>query len=974
MKNQTVNLIILPLLCIFLAGCNVSGDLSLTNDRLKVTFDQKGIQSVFDIQNNYELPLEKDEVFLTIDSVLFDSGEMVPKKIHKSKHTVSYEYAAGEFNITVKYELQDDWRFVSKQVLVDSPDKTRYRVDEMGILAGEIKDDSLSYQRFPDRRYGFTLRNIPVPAAGEGTACFFTVQNPYTDYTFLEGTVQVRYRPRMNWEQNRGPFASDRLCIGTADLTGHTFRADLLPEWEYVSKPDEFVADGDRIDQGEIDAVTQCAREFLLIDPQESVRVHIGWCENDYQIDIATPEGMEEYKRIIDRAVELGNQHVLFTPFNSAVAPLEENTDAWGWESLLWWNMGQKIRKGEWHPGDPLPPTVQEVVDYARSKGIGLMAYVYPSLPFMQNPEWTAWRTSNEKKPEGYLTVDTGLRSFQDWLVDMLVAFADATGCTGYSFDHWWIAYENDPDDKNVQVSSKYQQWYGCRRILEQLRKRAPHLVIDGRQQYHHFGTWTWLAGTYPHPMMSDEQPGSFMPVTDLSTDRINGARQRYVAYRLITRDFTPVEIIPGFITHQTQRNDAVRIMRRDRFRPRDWDYLGWKYNLISSLATAPYNHVVNYIPARDEQEFHAFSEEDKAFFNHWLDFTDINMEYLKHVRPVMGQPMTGRCDGTAAIVDNRGFIFLFNPNYRELKAEFTLNRSIGLTSGEKFTITELYPREGVVLAPGISAFGDRVSVDMPGTSAKVLRVEPFEEKGKPVLVNVPGNAVLKKDTLILTEVTGVTGSETEIHVILPGETKIGSLTVNGTEWPFLQQGNRVEAVLRFAGEYFPAAASLTRYDQGFTGTRVETTLRIPERIFKQLEKRKEKWPVRYTDDDRRAPWLEPSRLLLYIHVADPYRVTEEEVRRGDEVTTQRIKKPVPMDEYRLEIDGRPYPLKEAYNGVYPYMERTYLGVYADISSLEPGMDHSVRVALPARLKPGQFQGVFVEHVEDEYTQFLKEP
>ena len=33
-------------------------------------------------------------------------------------------------------------------------------------------------------------------------------------------------------------------------------------------------------------------------------------CENDFQIDIATAEGRAEYKRIIDRAAELGLEQV----------------------------------------------------------------------------------------------------------------------------------------------------------------------------------------------------------------------------------------------------------------------------------------------------------------------------------------------------------------------------------------------------------------------------------------------------------------------------------------------------------------------------------------------------------------------------------------------------------------------------------------------------------------------------------------
>jgi hypothetical protein len=116
---------------------------------------------------------------------------------------------------------------------------------------------------------------------------------------------------------------------------------------------------------------------------------------------------------------------------------------------------------------------------------------------FKQDPAWTRWVGD---KAGGYLGCDTGVRSFQDWLVDKLVTFRQQTGAGGFSFDYWWIAYD--------KATSKYAQWYGCRRVLESLRQRMPDVVIDGRQQYHWFGPWTWLAGSYPHPMGTDEQPG----------------------------------------------------------------------------------------------------------------------------------------------------------------------------------------------------------------------------------------------------------------------------------------------------------------------------------------------------------------------------------------------------------------------------------------------------------------------------------
>ena len=152
---------------------------------------------------------------------------------------------------------------------------------------------------------------------------------------------------------------------------------------------------------------------------------------------------------------------------------LKENADAWGWENLLWFGMGQKIRKGEWDPDkDPVPASLQKMLDYGKSKNIKFISYSYPSLAFKQDPLWTKWAGD---KVGGYSGADTGLRGFQDWWVDKLVSFVKKTGAGGFSFDHWWIAYE-DP-----KATSKYAQWFGCRRVLETLRRRVPDIVIDGR-------------------------------------------------------------------------------------------------------------------------------------------------------------------------------------------------------------------------------------------------------------------------------------------------------------------------------------------------------------------------------------------------------------------------------------------------------------------------------------------------------------
>ncbi len=885
-----------------LSACTSRHELS--NEYLAVTFTDQGVSLVKERQSNLSLPVVNDHFMLVIDGDTLNSTGMTPARVTRDKESRTEHYEEGGYRISVIYELKAGWRFVSKQLHITSDEKESFRVDQCNPWNMTLEHPVESKLDLSAGKYGFVVRfgagddeRKPVRA---GESAFFLIQNPYSSYAFENNQISAGYPAEMQWFTTDGDFPSDRACLGVQSLSGVTMRHDLLPEWSYVEDPDAFVTGGLQIDQAEIRAVTECARAFLMIDPTEAVKVHIGWCENDYQIDVATPEGREEYLRIIDQAAAVGCEHVLYTPNHSLYGPLENNRDAWGWENLLWLGLGQKVRTGEWVPGrDPLPADILGMIDYARDKGIKLMAYVYPSLPFMQDSAWTAWRTAIGQKPEHYLTVDTGLRSFQDWFVDLCIAFYEQTGISGYSFDHWWMAYT----DEAGLVSSKYQQWFGTRRILEELRRRAPEIILDGRQQYHHFGTWTWLAGTYPHPMMSDEQPGSFNPFPGLSTDRISADRQRYVAHRLMVRDFTPMEVLPGFITHQTQRSDANRVMRRDSYRIRDWDFLGWEYNLLSTVATAPFNLVINYLPARDTSEFKHFSQRDKDFFKHWLQFCDDNLSLLRNIRPILGQPMVGRCDGTSAIEGDQGYIFLFNPNYEELTAGFYLNEDIGLLKGGPFLLKQLYPAPEAYLPNhenGQFGYGESVNIRMTGTSVRVLQLVPIEGEADPTLL-------------------------------------------------FVQEpdADNPEVLLK-----------LTRED----GNRQSWELTISQQYLEKLASYREAWPIPYTPDDLEAPWVDPSRMLLFINIADPYREKVEEWKDGNgEIHTRNVREPMDVGELSLKVDGREVKIKGAYNGVYPYETRTFLGFYADLSHLQAGPAYSLDLTLPGDLRRGQFRGIYLK-------------
>ena len=282
---------------------------------------------------------------------------------------------------------------------------------------------------------------------------FTLLQNPFFECIRQGEAFSLRYSPEMEWQTAWGPFPCDRACLGPYRLSGRKIPKEPVPEWQLAQS----VLDGQ--DEAEVAAVTECVRAFLMTRPQKSVRLHCGWYENDYQIDISKPEGREEYKRIIDAAAAVGCDHITFAPHNTGISERDLSTDSWKWEYVLWMTLGQKIRSGEWRVNrDPIPASIQEMLNYARSKKVKLIAYVYPDLPFSQKKEWLT--------PDGK-HASLGHRSLQDWLIETMVSFHRKTGCGGFFFDYVYLSFPGRAAIRSGSAGA------ACRRRCAALRRKS---------------------------------------------------------------------------------------------------------------------------------------------------------------------------------------------------------------------------------------------------------------------------------------------------------------------------------------------------------------------------------------------------------------------------------------------------------------------------------------------------------------------
>lgn len=919
---------------------------SLANSHLKATFGPRGLVAI--TADRHTHTLRTDEFGLTAANLTLASSTLPTPTRHSTPQSVTYTYAAKPFTITVTYELKPGWDFVSKQITLTSNTLDRFLVDSVTPFATTFAEAPSGIFRPTSARA--SLGTFDYGAAvrfGNDHSLLIVAQNPFLHADLDRTAFRLSYASKMEWQKSYGPFTSDRTFIAPVHLSGHRLPAHMIPEWRTAGDTTS------GLDESEVAAFTAMVRSQLLYKPQSPINVFVGWCANDYQIDVGTPAGRAEYKRVFDQAAASGAQYVLYAPSNSLLSRREESVDDWSWEHVLWLGLGQKIRKGEWDPrSSPIPQSVQEMVDYAGGKQLKLLAYVYPVLPFAQNTEWLVKSRNDPKKQMASL----GNRALQDWLIEELVAFHDRTGIAGYSFDHTFLTYDG---------TSRYAQWWGWRRVMEELRRRIPDIVIDGRQAYHMYGPWSWLAGSYPHPTFNDEQPESFLPYPDLHFDRVSADRERWTAYRYRNYEFTPSELVPGFITHQTSRSDesgdmpsrqiAGRGTVLTSYRARDWDYLGWRYSLLSSIAVAGWNNVLNMLPARDSAENANFSDTDRALLRRWLQWTVTNKELLRHTREILGQPALGKVDGTSAIVGDHGFVFLFNPDARRLTARVPLDASIGLADGARYQLREMHPLEGRRLGKtgeGYWRRGDTVSVALDGGSALVLEVTPAPATvSTPIVFGAPGAATLTGRTLSVTGVRGEAGTTARLTVLLPPRTTVARVSVNGGALqPATRHGDVVELDVHFAGAEFHQLQPEVAWDSTFAGGRVSGTFTIPRRVLDQLRARRLAWPIPWTADDYRTTWLAPERLLLYAPFSEP-----------DDTWNAR-----------LLVDGKAVEFRKAYTAV-RVVRSTFVGFYADLSALEPDRPHRFELELPA-LKPGQFRGLYFENVEPVYTSQVVPP
>lgn len=833
---------------------------------VSATFGTRGLLNVS--VDGITATVAADTFALALDGVVVNSSALAdPSSSAPDAESAQFVFSSPPYTITVLYEARDDWRFVRKTVSVLSSAPV--------ILVGSVSPFDTLVLSFSTALVGAVYPTGNLGTYGvfgrfaDGTGVVAAATNPFLYPSIAQAfgptstLIHVGYHPALAWnvttsyDSTPRPFVADAGLIGfyalspnavppaleddmmstrygamrsylggrasraTDTLAGMLFEYESLAAAGSVSLPAALhlfrgrAADPSWLNYAERDAFRALGEAHFLLPPARPIRVHIPWTENDYQIDIANATQWPEYMRILTQLSRIGVDRILYAGGNSAVSNVSSCEDDWCWENVLWLAYGEQLRKGEWAPGSPIADSVNQLIITSEALGVSAIPYVYPILGFTANrtspPPW--WVKQSDGKE--YSTLSN--REFQDYFINTTVSFSQTMGSFGAGYDYTYFFSGG---------SSVYSQFFGWRRILSTVRETltsspdAPQYVVDNRQSSHEWSPWMWTAGSYAEPLQSDEQTTSWTAyVQDIHIDRTDGNRQREMNYDYAQSKLCQPSAMPGFFHHNTDRGDN----RRTDLSIRDFDFYGAPYTIVSAVATGGLNLVVCDVAARDEGEFSAFpidAPDNRTvsvnFYRSWFDWVDAHVAHLHNIKFLAQPPAPGVIDGTYAMVNGTGFVFLFNPNAQSITTPDGLltasAASLDTTCapGDELTVGELWPYP----APSILTVqcGANFSVTLDGRSARVLTIGPSAAGD----VQAAAAETLRRATPAFVHNSAVTGME---------------------------------------------------YNASFVGGLLEGTVRVPAAVFAQLTERAAAYPVEWTTDDAQIAWLNPSRLLVSIDV-----------------------------------------------------------------------------------------------------------
>jgi hypothetical protein len=430
----------------------------------------------------------------------------------------------------------------------------------------------------------------------------------------------------------------------------------------------------------------------------------------------------------------------------------------------------------------PLPEETKRMIAYGRTKGVRLISFVAPCRSFRTEWEWR----SKEGKPSMYgeiRSVCFACREAAEFSLNLWDQMIKDSGTDVLGFDGRILTSFNEVDLGEEHIGPMpcyatnhghkpgqnfYQDYKNGQYIMSELRRRNPGIFLE---------VYWGLKRTYPYGLAALNGCENLYESNGHQDDRMQSwYNQNY-------------RFLPNYVNFAQIRGYNDQELRKE---------------ILSGISLSSHLQIGVGVKLLDKPA-------NQQFFRKWTGWAGANYRFLNVKKDLFGQPWAVPLDGSAHIIEDRGYLFLFNECANDQIGSIPLNEWIGLTRGDIFDLQQIYPEEKWV-ARAVKR-GEKINLPVAASGVSIVSVAPASV-ATPGLADIVWHNVGKAELQLnsqevdISDLEGYQGQRREIAV-LTNDLAPKRLSVNGQGVPCLARKNMVLAEVQFGEPPLLQPASL---------------------------------------------------------------------------------------------------------------------------------------------------------------------
>ncbi len=609
---------------------------------------------------------------------------------------------------------------------------TKYKLSAPGFITKQLSIEPTSQltvrrvtmQQIPEQLQPITastsLLDIAVFCRHQNVGLFASLDFPYSKVRHEGGQYNITYPPYITLKADE-TYTSHSLTLGATEVTGKQ-------RYGYY--------------EGEVEAMDRYVQS--RVKPRFDKPMFTSAC-------------------IVNRYTQIQNGAVFYTMKDHPT--LSVHQDIMRREIDLLPKLGieyYQIFPGvfDWVPSDPKPEVVEGMVAYAKKRGVHIGDYSGTTSVFCQH-----YNQYNNSLQGTDLAPCFGYDKFQKWYTSTVV-----NNCKRYGFDMHALDFlsigpcQSTAHGHPVGEDSIYSQVKGLMDFAEAVNATSPNMMI-----WPNSGCWSELLPklAWYTPCLYLTDPFIASPWQGLNMTRLLDDARREQMVNLHYSRFLPYRYYTN-CQYFFSQNSVVPDIRKN-----------YEYGALSTIAVTPNICLAEVRPWYEELS-PTNQAKVQAFYTKWTKFLKKNYSLWTKTYHLGDDPQPGGVEIYSHAQNDRGFIFIVNPNYWSKEVEIPLDQRLGFTGDSSCELAELYPTERLRMTefgPYVK-IGQTVKMTAAAQEVIVLEVKPSPKRvDKPRLYGLNGS-VSKNADGYLVKTTGFQGTTENAMVVLPK----GSAEVKGLE------------------------------------------------------------------------------------------------------------------------------------------------------------------------------------------------